>query len=196
MRPFLAFALVACNTDVQIAQNVDVQSTQERLGLTDAQVADILDFLNNCSTDFDTLDTVVGLDSDAAENLIESRDGADGDCGNRDDTPYETLDAVDAVTQVGDSTILDILAYIEGSSDGSGAWEGVEFSQHEQEVALEIANDAAESVLNEEVGLPSDAAANIVAARPIDSMSDLADVAQVGESAMQKIKDYIPVWGG
>ncbi|MEN9805960.1 MAG: hypothetical protein RL756_468 [Pseudomonadota bacterium] len=45
-------------------------------------------------------------------------------------------------------------------------------------------------------GLASDEAQNIVNARPIRSMDALAGVPQVRTSALQKIKDYIPRWGG
>lgn len=191
------FVLAACTTtDVQIAQQEQELSTRERLGLSEADEAAILDFLNDCATTFDLLDSVVGLDSDAADNLIEARNGPDGECGTRDDTPFLTLDELADVPQVGDRTILDILSYIEGSADGSGTWEGVDFTAHEQEVVLEIANEASLTELDEQVGLPSDAAANLVDARPIASMGELADVPQVGESALEKLKAYVPAWGG
>lgn len=194
----MLLVLLACNTDVQVATQSDpaLVPAQERLGLTDAEVKQILAFLNRCDTTFDLLDSVVGLDSDAAENLVNTRDGADAECGTNDDGTYLTLDDVDAVPQVGDKTILEVLAYIEEGQDGDGTWEGVTFSAEEQEVVLEIANDASLSVLDEDVGLASDEAGNIVDARPIASLGELADVAQIGESAMQKLKDYVPRWGG
>jgi hypothetical protein len=164
--------------------------------LSDAQVEAILEFLNDCTTTFDLLDTVVGLDSDAADNLIEVRDGGDAECGSRDDGTFTTLDEVDAVTQVGDQTILDILSYIEGGKDQAGEWEGVSFTASEQASALDIANHASETQLSSGAGLPSDAVSNIFDARPIESMGELAAVPQVGESALQKIKDYIAQWDG
>lgn len=101
----MLLVLLACNTDVQVAAAPDVQSTQTRLGLNDADAQAILDFLNDCATTLDVLDAVVGLDSDAATNLIEARNGPDGECGTADDTPFATLDEVDDVPQVGDRTI-------------------------------------------------------------------------------------------
>lgn len=192
----MLLVLLACNTDVQVAAQSDpaLLSAQERLGLTDAEVKQILAFLNRCDTTFDLLDSVVGLDSDAAEHLVNTRDGADAECGTNDDGTYLTLDAVDAVPQVGDKTILEVLAYLDEGADGDGTWEGVTFTAEEQVVVLEIANEASETLLDEGVGLASDEAANIVDARPIDTLGELADVAQVGESAMQKLKDYVPQW--
>ncbi len=190
----MLFLLFACGTDVQVAARPDEETAQERLGLTDSQVRQILAFLHDCDTTFDLLDAAVGLDRDATTNLIEFRDGADKTCGTRDDGKYETLDDVDAITQVGDQTMLDILAYIEGGGDGAGEWEGVEFSAAEQTAALDIANNATEAQLRDDAGLAADEAANIVSARPITSMDELANVSQIGATAMQKIRDYISSW--
>ncbi len=187
--------LASCTTtDVQLAKDDAAAPTRERLGLTSADEAAILDFLNDCDTTLDVLDNVVGLDSDAADNLIEHRDGPDATCGTGDDVPFLTLDDVEAVPQVGDRTILDILSYIQGSADGTGTWEGVEFTEHEQAVVLEIANEASLEELDGAVGLPSDAAGNIVDARPVGSMGALAEVPQVGESALEKLKAYVATW--
>jgi DNA uptake protein ComE-like DNA-binding protein len=46
------------------------------------------------------------------------------------------------------------------------------------------------------VGLASDAAENIIDARPIDSMSELAGVSQVGEAALEALRDYVSQGGG
>ncbi len=192
----VSWLILACTTDVQVAATDEAQSTQARLGLTNDEVADILDFLNDCEASFDVLDTSVGLDSDAAENLVEHRDGGDAKCGTRDDDAYDTLDEVDAVTQVGDQTILDILDYVNGGADGAGEWEGVSFTAAQQAAVLEIANGATLAELDKGADLPSDTAENIVDARPIDTMDALASVPEVGESALQKLKDYIAAWPG
>jgi DNA uptake protein ComE-like DNA-binding protein len=171
-------------------------SAQVRLGFTDEEVTRVLAFLNDCDTTFDVLDVLVGLDSDAADNLVEHRDAADQTCGTADDRPFATLDEVDDVPQVGDRTIEDIRSYVLAGADGTGEWDGVEFTAAEQAVVLDIANHATVGELDEDVGLASDAAQNIVDARPIDSMGALAAVPQVGEAALQRLKDYIPVWSG
>lgn len=189
--------LLACNTDVSVTKDPDAISAQERLGLTDAQVTLILEFLNDCDTTEPLLDDDIPLDSDAATNLASHRDGADGACGTEDDDPYDTLDEVDAVTQVGDQTILSILEWLEGGRPvADGTWEGVTFSAEEQEVVLEIANEASESELDDDVGLDTDTTANIVDARPIADMDALSAVPDVGPSALQKLLDYVPRWGG
>lgn len=194
---------LACNSDVQAVLDEDGLSTQDRLGLSDDEVSQILDFLNDCGTTFDLLDGDVGLDSDAARNLVDTRDGADNACGTGDDATYGTLDAVADVSQVGDQTIRSILAWLQGGSDSGGGgggddgeWEGVPFSDEEATAVLEIANDASYDVLDVDVGLAADEATNIVDARPIADMDALSAVPQVGASALQKLKDFIPQWDG
>jgi hypothetical protein len=189
--------LLACTTDVNVAPDPDEESVQERLGLTDAEVTQILAFLNDCGTSFALLDDDVALDSDAADGLVSHRDGADGTCGTSDDVRYTTLEDVDAVPQVGDQTILAVLEWLrDGDPDPGGTWEGVAFSEHEQEVVLAIANDATQAQLDDDVGLDADTAANIVTARPIADMDTLAAVPEVGASALQKLKAYVPSWPG
>lgn len=189
--------LLACNTDVSVTKDPDAISAQERLGLSDAEVGLILDFLNDCDTTDTVLDDDVPLDSDSAANLTSHRDGADASCGTGDDDPYDTLDEVDAVSQVGDQTILAILEWLQaGRPIADGTWEGVTFTAEEQAVVLEIANEASQTVLDDDVGLDADTSANIVAARPIADMDALSAVADVGPSALQKLLDYVPTWGG
>ncbi len=189
--------LLACTTDVQIAPDPDAESAQDRLGLAEADVSELLAFLNDCDTTLSLLDDDVALDSDAAEGLISHRDGADDACGTRDDVPYATLDEVDAVPQVGDKAILAILEWLAaGEIDPGGEWEGVMFTAEEEQAVLEIANEASEDVLDADVGLDADSAANIVRARPIADMDTLAAVPEVGASTLQKLRDYVPSWAG
>ncbi len=194
----LALLLACCSYDSQIADRGDSAppSAQERLGLADAQVRRILDFLNDCATSFQLLDDDVPLDSDTAENLVRHRDGDDAVCGSHDDDPYDDLDEVDDVPQVGDASIMAILEYLDhGAAGGVGdTWDGVSFSAHEAEVVLEIANQASYELLDVDVGLDSDAAANIVDHRPHDTMQHLADTPQVGSATLQALKDYVLVW--
>lgn len=191
--------LYACTTDVSVTKDsddTDTLSAQERLGLTDAEVSRILAFLNDCDTSYSLLDGDVGLDSDAAGALVSHRDGPDEGCGTADDAPYLTLDEVDAVPQVGDQTIRAILAWlVDGEVDPGGTWEGVEFTEDEVTVVLAISNDATQEQLDIDVGLDADTVAEVLDARPIPDMDALAAVPEVGPSALQKLKDYVPSWG-
>ena len=193
--------MVGCLSETHILEpsgdSGSSRSVQERLGLNDEQVTLILDFLNDCSTSLSLLDDDVPLDKDAAESLIDHRDGADGNCGTSDDDLFDDLAEVDATPNVGDATMLAVLAYVEGGGGGGdGEWEGVSFTAEEVEVVLEIANRASYEVLDIDVDLPSNAVDEIIDARPHDTMDHLAETPQVGPSALEKLRDYVPNWAG
>ena len=76
----------------------------------------------------------------------------------------------------------------------AGTWEGVVFTESEVSAVLDIANNANTKTLDNDVGLDSRAARNISKAGTITTMDELAAVAYVGTSALNKLKDYIPVW--
>jgi hypothetical protein len=191
--------LAACVNDYPLNTKDSGGTTlQERLGLADAEVARILEFLNDCETSFGLLDQAVPLPSDAAANLITHRDGADAACGSADDDPYDDLEEVDDVPRVGDATVRSLWEFIKNGGDpdydGGGTWEGVTFTGHEVEVVLEIANEATEGQLDDDVGLIAQAAVNIVAYRPHATMEHLAATPQVGEATLRALKDYVPSW--
>jgi hypothetical protein len=71
---------------------------------------------------------------------------------------------------------------------------GVTFSAQEVTVLLDLVNKASQSVLDDDAGLDSRAAQNIVAARPIKTVADLDAVAYVGATALKKLKAYLPAW--
>jgi hypothetical protein len=191
-------ALAGCNYESQIAKDTDNLSAQERLGYSDAQVGRILDFLNDCATTYGMLDQSAGLDSDAAQNLVNHRDGADNLCDTQDDDLFDSLDEVDDVPQVGDGTIEAVYEYLQNGGDpdydGGGTYDDVAFTGAEARVVLDIANHASERELNDDVGLSSTAAANIVDNRPHDTMDHLAATPEVGTATLQALKDYIPSW--
>ncbi|MBI5507518.1 MAG: helix-hairpin-helix domain-containing protein [Deltaproteobacteria bacterium] len=84
-----------------------------------------------------------------------------------------------------------------GGGDGGGGTaqdvtvEGVTLTGAEVTAILDLCNTATETVLDVDVGLDSRAAANIVAARPIATIEELAAVAYVGTAAMTKLKTYV-----
>lgn len=79
-------------------------------------------------------------------------------------------------------------------SELGGTWEGVTFTGDEVCVTLDIANNASLSQLDIDAALDVRAANNIIAGREITSMSQLAAVSYVGQSALNKLKAYNIVW--
>lgn len=76
----------------------------------------------------------------------------------------------------------------------SGKWEGVRFKADEVAAAIDMVNNATYAQLDDDAGLNSRAVDNIIAARTITSMDELAAVPYVGKAAMTSIKNYISTW--
>lgn len=166
-----------------------VDGTPEGLGM--------LAFVNDATTTLAVLDVDVALDSRAASGIVAHRDGPDGRAGTADDDRFDTLAELDAVYYVGDSALNAILAYAvdngwvaQDPDDVLGTWEGVTFTVAEAEAVLAQVNGAAYDALDVDAGLDKRAVDAIFAARPVDTMPELAGLAYVGPSALGKLKDY------
>lgn len=73
----------------------------------------------------------------------------------------------------------------------AGTWEGIYFSAKEVAETLELVNTATFEQLDHDATLNSRAARNIINARKITSMKQLAAIPYVGAAAMRKLKNYI-----
>lgn len=76
----------------------------------------------------------------------------------------------------------------------NGTWEGVSFTAAQVSSILNMVNTASLTELDVNAALNKTAAQNIVNARPITSMDQLAAVYYVGGSAMQALKNYLSTW--
>jgi hypothetical protein len=76
---------------------------------TSAERNAILDVANIATVE--ELDEDVPLDSRAAENIVEYRDGADIMFGTTDDNLFDDLFELDAISYVGDTALDNLLAY-------------------------------------------------------------------------------------
>ena len=73
---------------------------------------------------------------------------------------------------------------------------GVRLSAAEGKAILALVNDESLEGLDREVGLDGRAAANIVMARPIESIAGLADIPFVGASALEKLRIHVSAGQG
>ena len=151
---------------------------------------------------FETLDAEVGLDRRAADNLVYVRSGPDLVDGTDDDTPFETLAAVDAVPFVGPAALEAMLAYADalwGPEEVHGIDEGSEDALR----ILDLANRASHEVLADEVGLSWIVACRIVERRagadeidgtdddtPFDRLAALALVDGVDADAFAALLEH------
>lgn len=120
----------------------------------------------------EVLDDDVRLDRRAAENIVAQR-------------PFTTIDALDAVPWVGTVALDRLYAY------------GLEHAELEDPGPLDndgltlwAANTLSFDVLDDDVGLDSRAAENIVARRPFATVAELDAVPYVGVSALEKLLTY------
>ncbi|MFC1705934.1 helix-hairpin-helix domain-containing protein [Planctomycetota bacterium] len=161
--------------------------TYDGVTFTESEIALALDIANNAT--FDQLRYEATLTSTAANNVVAAR-------------PIATMEALAAVSYVGTAALTDIKSFIPSwtpttpTPGQGGTFEGVVFSDDEARTALQIANTAIFDQLRNDATLTSTAAINIIAARPIATMDDLAAVSYVGAAAMADFKSYIPNWTG
>ncbi len=169
----LALVVVACGpADTGTAIGEQTEFLLPKDGTCEA--GGMLEVANNAT--FDELDDDVALDRRATENIVAAR-------------PIASLLELDNISYVGISALKKIFAYageqghlsachlpIDGSCEAGGM--------------LKLVNTASFEELDDDVALDKRAAENIVAARPIATLTDLDNIAYVGESALKKIFDY------
>ena len=152
---------------------------------TAVQATAALDMANTAA--LSQLDVEIGLDSRAAKGIVADR-------------PITAMDDLDLVPYVGASALKALRAYVpqwtgQPGQGTSVTQSGVSFSATEVTILLDLVNKAAVSVLDDDVGLDSRAAKNIVGARPIKTVAALDAIAYVGGTALKQLKAYLPTWG-
>ncbi|MEQ1500921.1 MAG: nuclease A inhibitor family protein [Myxococcota bacterium] len=166
----------------------------------------LLAFVNDPGTSLAVLDVDVALDARAAGAIVAHRDGPDGRPSTADDDRFDTIAELDAAYYVGDSALTAILDYATAHGwvatdpdDVLGTWDGVTFTLGQADAVLATVNDASYAALDVDAALDKRAVDAIVAARPIDTIAELAGLSYVGASALTKLIDYaaaqsVDVW--
>ncbi len=118
---------------------------------------------------------------------------ADGD--TRDDGA--DCAEIAAYSYLGPSSANALLGFVQAdpTCGASGlVIEGVPLTVTQAAEILVCANGASLAQLDQGAGLDSRAAGNIIAAQPIATIQDLADISYVGTTVIQKLRDYAPGW--
>lgn len=92
--------------------------------------------------------------------------------------------------------VLVLVLLLAGAASHAGTYETVIFTDAEEAAVLDMANRATAAQITSEIGQTSTVANNVVSARPITTMAQLAAVPYVGTVAMTKFKAYVPQWTG
>ena len=151
----------------------------------------MLDLVNAPQTDVAFLDVEVELERRAAENIIAVRNGADGLYPSTDDHPFETLEEIEAVKYVGATTMERLRNFVIANPPPAGALiEGVEFTAAEATAVLWGVNQASREELDLEVGLSSNAATNLFASAPYDTLAEIAAATGSNEEAAKSRLRY------
>jgi len=156
----------------------------------------LLRFVDYRGTTVRVLEIDGGLPRSAATRIVAWRDGADGVPGTKDDDVFGSIDELATVSRLADDELMRLaqLAVARGWDDGDDAWigvyDGVGFSLGDAEATLEVANNAPADVLDVDAALRSDAVANIVGARPLVSVEQLAGLPRVGQYNLERLRDW------
>ena len=190
-----ATALVGCENAVPATYGASGKADSS-FGVSDllpgsAPEIGLLRFVNDSSTTLEVLDDDAGLRGDTARNIIEHRDGA----GALTD-PFDTIGELDAVSNVGESALQDLLdfafdnGFVPRGDDVLGTWDGVTFTVNEARAVVSIVNTASGSELDADVALDGRAVDAILLMRPLGTVLALSELSYVGSSALTKLKEH------
>jgi DNA uptake protein ComE-like DNA-binding protein len=166
------------------------------ISLPAGDAARVLDLVNYPGTDVGLLDTIVGLDTRAAENIIAYRNGADGIAPSGDDQLFEDIAELDAIAYVGDSAFTKLTEYATANPAPSAeSVEGVLFLGWESEAVVWGVNQATIEELDVEAGLELRAAESLIGhAGAFTSVTEMGPVTWVGGVALQMLRAHARVW--
>jgi hypothetical protein len=193
----LCACLVGCELAGPAWEPIDNLETGE-LALVEGtpDATGVLSLVNDPATTFEILDVDVRLDSRAVESIVRHRAGHDGIYWTEDDNPFDSLQELDSLYFVGPMAI-ELLTYwaqargfVPEGDELLGSFEGVEFSVDEADLTLDLVNTATFERLDETVGVDVRATEAIVAARPLESLAQLAELYWVGPAHVELLKSY------
>lgn len=183
----------ACGPNTAELTDDGYGETASELTLSSAAAAQLLAVVNYPGTGLATLDEKLGLDARAAQNIILYRNGLDGRCPSVDDNFFESIGELDAIPYVGDAALTRLLAYAGSNPPPSSVVvEGVTYQGWQAEIVVWALNKVEIGVLN---GLLDNrAAANVMAARPFTTVTQVGQVALIGPNALEAFRGQARTW--
>ncbi len=192
----IAFSLFAGGCAMQSAgapADPEAAASNYAISMSPADAATVLALVNYPGTDAATLDDAVGLDSRAAQNIAAYRAGADGVLATADDAYFADLGELDAVPYVGDVAFQKLQAYAATHpTPVAETVEGVYFRGWEAQTVVWAVDNLDYAALD--AVLDARAAGNLVAARPLSSVSAMGPVSYVGPSALESLRTAATTW--
>ncbi|NBD13438.1 proprotein convertase P-domain-containing protein [Corallococcus silvisoli] len=200
LRRFLSFSsipfLLSCGAAAVSDNAVPALAAQGQELATGTPAGNgVVSFLNDPSTTFSVLDTQVPLNSQAAQSIIDWREGPDGVLHTGDDRRFVSIEQVAALNQVGPVALSLLEMYARGTGrvelpvDGAvGTFQGVPFNVAEARRALAVVNAQSVGALQTTYGLSAVAANAVVAARPFLHILKLGRLPGVDGTSLQNLK--------
>ena len=183
----LVTAITGCSYLDQSPADDGLGSSEVAITMVTEDAARVLALVNHPATDFVLLDDIVRLDSRAARNIVDRRNGSDGIVLTEDDGPFLRLAELDAVAYVGDTAFQRLLAYAKSNpSSVSESVENVEFSDWQSEAVVWGVNNADLAELD--ALLDARAARSLLEGVPYDSVTEMGARSWVGPRAMDQLR--------
>lgn len=179
-----ALLLAGCSQDLALP------SLPTTFAEDSSEAAGLLDFANDPEVDASLLINAIGLDGIPARSLIAHRDGPDAIWGTADDNLFDSLTELETCPEVERSEVLALFefAWMHGWMETlTRGYDGVGFMPEQARHALEMANKATDADLDRD--LDRRAVDSILAARPIDDMTELAELHYVGTGTLLALRD-------
>ena len=135
--------------------------------------------------------------NDSATCYLGSTCTGCGDSDSRDDGV--DCDEIAAYSYFGARAAAALLSEVQtnpcsGDPSTDVTVDGVTFTEEEAAATLQVANEATLDELDDDAGLNSRAANNIVTARPLADIEALGAVSYVGAAALNQLKTYAETW--
>ncbi len=186
---FATLGVAGCAGEV----DPEAAPSQVALSLPSSDAALVLDLVNYPGADLSVLDEKVGLDARAAENIVETRAGADGVFPSADDDLFDDVAELDAVPYVGDGAFTKLVAYATAHpAPAAESVEGVLFRGWESEIVVWGVNRSDLGALD--AMLDWRAAENLFNGRPFASVTDMGPLGYVGTTALERLRAEAPIW--
>jgi len=187
----LLVAVAACLPGDDGISSEEAHDTEAPLSEGSLEARALLAMLGDAAITDATLRSA-GATKPVAAAILAHRAGADGAFGTADDDRFGTVAEVDAIKGVGPVTLGKLAAHAIalGYPSERGLYHGVYFTEKQAARTLALVNEAALAELDVDAYLDKRAAENILAARPIVSMDQLASISRVKATAVRLLRDH------
>jgi hypothetical protein len=159
--------------------------------------------VNNCSNGYTFFDESLQWDRRAAQALLDSRNGTDGVCGTSDDTPFSTIEEVDALPFVGPVAMSALLqhGWESGCVDSpcnvpDSVVDGVLYTYNQESNVLDWANRATEAEMLAIPGIGATIAKRLLSQREalgeIQSIQKISAIEDIGPVRLAQLRFEVP----